>query len=363
MSGGLSQKASEIASANARTFDPFDLDAVRGALIAYLRRVDDPAIEVGPLRRFTVGFSWVTYGFSVRQPSSSRPERKLILRIGPPTGIFGPYRASPESIAMQHLANGSGVPVPRVHWYSDDLDTFGAPFFISDFVAGEVPIPWTAGGGEAFDDEMRSTVGSQFLGAMASLHNFEWRGKLDSVIDGVTDVDKTANAQIDYWVGKMHEWSDRRFPMLEWAVIWFRAHAPRASRISVVHGDYRIGNFLLDRNKITAILDWELVHLGDPLEDLGWLCLQAWRGRSPNMCHLFPREELYARYEALTGLPLDRSAVNYWEAFGTFKLAVMHLGATYCYEARGFNDLRMAAMGAQIPRMLLQLETALERAS
>lgn len=362
MSGGLSQKASEIASANARTFDPFDLDAVRGALIAYLRRVDDPSIEVGPLRRFTVGFSWVTYGFSVRQPSS-RPERKLILRIGPPTGIFGPYRASPESIAMQHLAAGSGVPVPRVHWYSDDLDTFGAPFFISDFVAGEVPIPWTAGGGEAFDDEMRSTVGSQFLGAMASLHNFEWRGKLDSVIDGVTDVDKTANAQIDYWVGKMHEWSDRRFPMLEWAVIWFRAHAPRASRISVVHGDYRIGNFLLDRNKITAILDWELVHLGDPLEDLGWLCLQAWRGRSPNMCHLFPREELYARYEALTGLPLDRSAVNYWEAFGTFKLAVMHLGATYCYEARGFNDLRMAAMGAQIPRMLLQLETALERAS
>ena len=151
--------------------------------------------------------------------------------------------------------------------------------------------------------------------------------------------------------------------MLEWAGIWFRANAPKASRISVVHGDYRIGNFLLDHGKITAILDWELVHLGDPLEDLGWVCLQAWRGRSPNMCHFFPREELYERYETLTGRPLDQAAVRYWEAFGTFKLAVMHLGATHCYEARGFNDLRMAGMGAQIPRMLLQLETALERAS
>ena len=60
----------------------------------------------------------------------------------------------------------------------------------------------------------------------------------------------------------------------------------------MVHGDYRIGNFLELDGRISAILDWELVHLGDPMEDLGWICLQAWRGRSPYMCHLFTREEL-----------------------------------------------------------------------
>ena len=141
------------------------------------------------------------------------------------------------------------------------------------------------------------------------------------------------------------------------------AHAPKARRISVVHGDYRIGNFLELDGRISAILDWELVHLGDPMEDLGWTCLQAWRGRSPYMCHLLTRDELSQKYQSLTSTPVDPSALHYWEVFGTFKLAVMHLGASYCFETRGFNDLRMAGMGAQLPRMLLQLEAVMERAA
>jgi aminoglycoside phosphotransferase (APT) family kinase protein len=161
----------------------------------------------------------------------------------------------------------------------------------------------------------------------------------------------------------MRQWSARRHPILEWALIWFRTHAPKARRISVVHGDYRIGNFLELDGRISAILDWELVHLGDPMEDLGWICLQAWRGRSPYMCHLFTREELKDKYEALTGAAVDLAVLHYWEAFGTFKLAVMHLGASFCFETRDFNDLRMAGMGFQMPRMLLQLESVLERAA
>jgi aminoglycoside phosphotransferase (APT) family kinase protein len=105
------------------------------------------------------------------------------------------------------------------------------------------------------------------------------------------------------------------------------------------------------------------VHLGDPMEDVGWICLQAWRGRSPFMCHLFTRDQLKSKYEALTGIAVDPSVLHYWEAFGTFKLAVMHLGASHCFETRDFNDLRMAGMGAQLPRMLLQLESVMERAA
>ena len=137
--------------------------------------------------------------------------------------------------------------------------------------------------------------------------------------------------------------------MLEWAAIWLRENAPAAPKISIVHGDFRIGNFLETGGHITAILDWELVRLGDPIEDLGWICLQAWRGRSPYMCHFFTREELRDRYAALTGTEVSLDAIRYWEAFGTYKLAVMHYGATHCFEARGFNDLRMAGMGAANP--------------
>jgi aminoglycoside phosphotransferase (APT) family kinase protein len=345
------------------TADTFNDDSLRGRLLAYLRSMLGPSVEINDLRRFTVGFSWITFGFVAKWVDAGAPiERELVLRIGPPNGIFAPYKASPEFFTLQSLT-GSTVPAPRAYWYSDQSDALGAPFLIVELVKGEAPIPWTANDGPAFDETARLRIGDQFVAALAALHNFEWRGTPATNIGGATSVDRTAEAQIDYWTQRMRKWSFRRYPILEVALIWLRAHVPTATRISVVHGDFRIGNFLLLDGRISAMLDWEIVHLGDPMEDVGWMCLQAWRGRSPYMCHLVTREELHEKYEAGTGTPLEEPALRYWEAFGTFKLTVMHLGASYCFEKRGFNDLRMAGMGAQLPRMLVQLETVLERAA
>jgi aminoglycoside phosphotransferase (APT) family kinase protein len=343
--------------------EPFDENNLGGRLLGYLRSNLGPSVELSELRRFTVGFSWITFGFVATWTDGGVPmRRELVLRIGPPNGIFAPYKASPEFFTLQSLA-GSAVPAPGTFWFSDDSEALGAPFVIVEFVKGEAPIPWTADGGPTFDESARPKIGEQFVAALTALHNFEWRGTPAERIDGSTAVDGTADAQIDFWRQRMREWSDRRYPILELALIWFRAHAPIARRVSIVHGDFRIGNFLLLDGRLSAMLDWELVHLGDPMEDLGWICLQAWRGRSPYMCHLVSREELSEAYERRTDARPDEKALRYWEAFGTFKLAVMHLGAAHCFETRGFNDLRMAGMGAQLPRMLVQLETALERAA
>ena len=345
------------------SFDPFDTETIRGRIATFIAGQGVAGVAVGPLRRFTVGFSWVTFGFRASwREAGATIERDLILRAGPPNGIFGPYRAFPEFTTLGALAS-SGVPVPRVYWYSDDTEILGAPFFICDLVPGEAPIPWTHDGGPAFDDATRVELGGQFVAALAALHSFRWQDTEVALIGGETDVSRTAATQIDTWERLLGEWSPRRVPMLEHAAIWLRTHAPVAAKIGIVHGDFRIGNFLVAGGRITAILDWELVQLGDPMEDLGWICLQAWRGRSPYMCHFFTREELCERYAALTGAAVDLGAVRYWEAFGTYKLAVMHYGATHCFEKRGFNDLRMAGMGAQIPRMLLQGESAMERAA
>ena len=344
-------------------FETFDADSVRHRLLTYLRQQTGDDVEIGALHRYTVGFSWVTFGFAAKWTEDGHSvERDLILRVGPPSGIFAPYQATPEFLTLRSLAD-SGVPAPRAYWYSDDSEALGAPFFVCEFVKGDAPVPWTADGGPAFDEATRIKLGEQFVEALAALHNFEWRAAPVANIGGATDPDETAGSQIAFWEERMRQWSTRRFPMLEWALIWFRTHAPKAPRISVVHGDYRIGNFLELDGRISAILDWELVHLGDPIEDLGWICLQAWRGRSPYMCHLLTRDELSKKYQALTGAPVDPAALHYWEVFGTFKLTVMHLGASYCFETRDFNDLRMAGMGAQLPRMLLQLESVMERAA
>ncbi len=343
-------------------FDSFDVESVRQRLARFIAAQGLADVSVGRLRRYTVGFSWVTYGLRASwRDGKETNERELILRIGPPNGIFAPYRAWPEFVTLRALAD-SGVPVPGVYWYCENSDVLGAPFFVCDLVPGEAPIPWTHDGGLAFDDDGRENLGGQFVAALAALHKFEWQGTPVAGIGGSTDISTAARDQIDHWEGLMRKWSARPIPMLEWATIWLRENAPHAPKISVVHGDFRIGNFLEADGRITAILDWELVRLGDPVEDLGWICLQAWRGRLPYMCHFFTREELRDRYVALTGIEVSLEAMRYWEVFGTYKLAIMHYAATHCFEVRGFNDLRMAGMGAQIPRMLLQLETAMERA-
>lgn len=359
----MTASASRIAPGSPPVFDPTDVETIRSSLAAFAARQISGPIDIGPLRRFTVGFSWATFGFSAKWIVDGEPvERDLILRAGPPSGIFGPYLAYPEFVTLRALET-SAVPVPRVYWYSDDISILGAPFFVCDLVPGEAPIPWTHDGGPAFDDERRVRLGSQFVAALAALHGYRWEGTPVATIDGTKDVSRTAADQVDNWMANLSRWSPNRIPSLELAAVWLKERARVASRISITHGDYRIGNFLEVDGRITAILDWELVRLGDPVEDLGWVCLQAWRGRSPYMCHFFEREELRDRYATLTGHEVTLADMAYWEAFGTFKLAVMHYGATDCFARRGFNDLRMAGMGAQIPRMLLQVESAMERAS
>jgi len=342
---------------------PFDICEVERRLIRFLDNQGLQSATVEALRRFTVGFSWITFGFDARwREGGQERTRRMILRLGPPNGIFTPYKASPEFVTLRAL-QGCGAPVPQVHWRSDASEDFGAPFIIADFVAGEAPIPWTPDGGPAFDEPTRANLGRQFVAALAAIHGFDWRSAGLDVIGGPTEAAGAAPDRIDMWQRLLGQWSDARVPMLEWAAIWLRENAPAAPCISIVHGDYRIGNFLVDAGRIAAILDWELVRLGDPVEDLGWICMQAWRGRSPYMCHLFGRDVLLDRYNSLTGFDVAARAVRYWEAFGTYKLAVMHYGARHCFERRGYNDMRMAGMGAQIPRMLLQVETAMVRAA
>lgn len=340
--------------------DPFSEDVVRQRLAEFLGEQNRAQTRIEKLKRFTVGFSWLTYGFdAIWHNAAGEQCRPLILRIGPPNGIFAPYKASLQFFAQRVLEH-SGVPVPKVYWYSDSSEVFGAPFFVCERVAGEAPIPWAPEGGEVFDDATRANLAEQFVGALAALHTFEWRGTELAKVSAPVEADTAAQQQIDFWVDVTERSGLRRFPAVAWAVAWLRANRPVAPRIGIVHGDYRIGNFLEQDGRITAILDWELTHLGDPHEDIGFICLRAWSGRSPYLCQLIRREDLYRRYEELTGIAVNPEAVRYYEVLNNFKLFAIHAAAAGCFEAGKFNDLRMPAMGAQIPRVLLQLERMIE---
>ena len=339
--------------------DSFSEQVVHARLTDFLGRQNGAPTTVKKLKRFSVGFSWLTYGFDASwSDASGVHEKPLILRIGPPNGIFAPYKSSPEFFALQSL-QGAGVPVPQVYWYSDASDLFGAPFFICERVSGDAPVPWVAAG-QDFSDEERAGLATQFVNALVALHKFEWRGTPIEASCTVVNERNAAAQQIDFWQELLTRSGVRRFPAVAWALAWLRANQPVAPKVSIIHGDYRIGNFLEQAGRITAILDWELVHLGDPHEDLGFVCLRTFRGGTPYMCRLITREDLYQRYSELSGFQVDPDAVHYYEVFNNFKLVAIHAAAAGCFEAGQFNDLRMPAMGAQMPRLLLQLEKMIE---
>lgn len=320
---------------------------------------------VTAVKRYTVGFSWMTFGIEADRTRAGVVEKeKLVLRIGPPNGLFAPYLASPECSVLAAL-HGLGLPVPGVHAFSDDNLPFGGPFFVAQHVPGTAPLPWHAGEGGPFEPVLREALAEDFIGTLAALHRFEWR---DSTVhlpgSRETLPENAGRQQTEFWECELRRWQSREYPIAEQCLVWLRTHAPRAPRISVVHGDYRVGNFLVHEGRISAVLDWELVHLGDPHEDLAYMCQRAFGSKDSDgtfrVCHLVSREELFERYALASGIAVDLRSIAYYELFNAWKLFVVHVGAAHCFEVGAFNDLRMPAMGAQVPRMLRQIERLLE---
>ncbi|AZN50002.1 phosphotransferase family protein [Pseudomonas aeruginosa] len=331
-----------------------DESSLKPRLIAYLAEQTGHAWTLGSFTRFAVGFSWITYGFSAT-PAGESQARGLILRLGPADGLFAPYSALPEYSALKAL-EGQGVPAPRAFWWSDDASILGAPFCITEKVEGSAPVPW--GGADAFAASWRTDIGLQFVSALAGIHRIDWRGREGFDQVQVTEAN-AAHVQLDYWESARQRWALRAYPMLHHAMLWLRRNAPVAPRVSLVHGDYRLGNFLEQDGRITAILDWELVHLGDPHEDLGWAFLPQFAMGSGRVCGLVAQEDFIARYEAEVGFSVDPASLHFYRVLALVKLALTHMAGVRCFEDGRFDDMRMPAMGTQVMPVLRQIEKIL----
>ncbi len=332
--------------------------ALRAKLENYLSARSSSSVVVDELVKYPVGFSWITYGLRV---SEDGVNRDMILRLGPPYGLFAPYSAMPEYETYKAL-DGSGARAPRAYDASDDSSILGAPFFLCERVKGSAPVPWAGRDSRSMDETRRTGLAHDFIDSLAALHNFDWRvTSLAPWGRGVTR-ENAAARQIVEWRAKQERWALRPHPMTHRAFAWLEANRPVAPRVSIVHGDYRLGNFLEQDGRITAILDWELVHLGDPTEDIGWAFLPQYRGGTGLVCGLAKEEEFLARYEEKVGFAVDRKALHFYLVFSLLKLALTHMAAARCFEDGRFNDMRMPAMATQIAPVLRQIEKTLERA-
>ena len=316
-------------------------------------------VRVGIIKRFPVGFSWLTFAVPVTGLDGPGSTTELILRLGPDYGLFAPYSAGPQVMAMRSL-EGSAVPLPRAFWSSDDPRVLGAPFLFCEKVSGSAVVPWVSASEPPLDEGYRKSLGTDFIDALAALHRVPWPDKPIAAMACGINAENAAARMVELYEGLIARWAMRPYPLADWGIRWLKSHQPVAPSVTIVHGDYRTGNFLETDGRITSILDWELVHLGDPHEDLAWVSMPMYKGGSPYLCRLCEPDWFYERWSQQSGIQVSMASVRYYQVFSLLKLAATHMAAARCFEEGRFNDMRMPAMGSQIATCLRQMDKLIE---
>jgi aminoglycoside phosphotransferase (APT) family kinase protein len=285
--------------------------------------------------RLSGGASQETWSFDIVHPDGNIG---AILRRAPQGYGAAPERAAglnTEAVLMQR-AHAAGVPSPRVLHVLERQDELGTGF-IMERVAGET-IPRKVLRDAQFAGT-RPKLARQVGGILAAIHGLPLSGLPELRL--MTPAKEIAELERDY---RSLDWPR---PVFELALRWLRDHDPGPSaEVTLVHGDFRHGNLMIGPDGVRAVLDWELAHLGDPMEDLGWICVNSWRfGEIDKPVGGFgTREELFAGYETAGRRP-DPARVTFWEVMGTLRWGVMCCGMMQRFRIGPEHSIERAMIG------------------
>ncbi len=224
-----------------------------------------------------------------------------------------------DEYALIAEAAETGVRVPQPILLEPAGGRLGTAGMLMSFVDGTSVAPRILRKPEF--ETARANLTAQLAEALARIHAID-PVKLDGVLPSASG--DPAIAQIEEWERQLDEIGEP-LPAVELGLRWLRAHAPEPAEPRLVHGDFRLGNFIVDEDGLAAVIDWELSHLGDPAEDIGWLCIRSWRFGNDDLpvAGVGQLEDFIVAYEAAGGAPVDRDRVRYWEVFGNAKWAII----------------------------------------
>ena len=283
------------------------------------------AQQVSSLRRLSGGASRETWMFNADGEGYVLQRT----RAGSPGGLAD----EPTVLSVVH---GAGVPVPELVVNGSKSTELERPFMIVRAVQGE-----TIARKILRDDEFataRTNLTAQLGAAAAKLHRIDPSAVPTLVADDQVDRYKLVMDQL----GEPH-------PVFEVAFRWLEMNRPPSGAQCIVHGDFRLGNVMVDENGLTAVLDWELAHIGDPMEDLGWLCVRAWRfGGSNPAAGLGTYDELFDAYESVSGVRPDPDVVRWWETLGTLKWGIMCIMQANAHLSGMSRSHELAAIGRRV---------------
>ena len=279
--------------------------------IAYYSSLVGKEISLLSFERIFGGASRETYKIHIKDQSNL--EEKLILRRTQKSSLIETSQST-EYLAYSAYQETS-VPVPLMIDINEDQEILGAPFMLMQQLDGVAASPFTP---DVYSPNEQK-LGEQFWSILGEI------AKKDIEDDFINQFDNTGNPcwkqELDKWIAVIREDSISVEPILEAGIRKLYENEPKESKKkSLVHGDYRNGNFLFMEDRITGILDWEMAHIGDPLEDLGWALSPIWSWQDPSKpAYLIDRQASLSAWEVSSGLTIDKNDLKWWELFACVK--------------------------------------------
>lgn len=275
-------------------------------------------VEITSLERLPLGASRETYRIDLKHkaPTGGFEFEKLILRRDPPASHVESDRRH-EFLSYQTIY-GHGIPVPRMILLEEDPKFFDGAISIAEDLRGYqnseylLQLPeWR---------EKLPHISRQMWSYMGKLATIDIK-ELDLSFMRPTTTTTTALQELDKWVDQIDRNELEPEPIARAAIRHLRRNPPTAQKLALVHADFRAGNFLYDEaGGIKAILDWEMAHIGDPLEDLAWSLTRTFSfGHDDRRSGLARKEDAVAIWEKASGLKADPDALAWWELFSSIK--------------------------------------------
>jgi len=291
---------------------------------------------IANLKRLSGGASQETWSFDGVGAKGRTP---LILRRAPggkTVARSGNAVALSTEAKVIRLAAAAGVPVPSVPYVLQDSDKLG-PGYVMGRVEGETIARKILRDAEFAD--ARPKLARQCGGILAAIHAID-RSALAELNVVPADV------QLNQY-RTLYDSYDYPHPVFEVAFKWLEQRLPTAPPLTLVHGDFRNGNLMIGPDGVRAVLDWELVHIGDPAEDLGWICVNSWRfGETKKVVGGFGDvSELIAGYETGGGKGMTVERVKFWEMFGTLKWGIMCMTMYQAFAQGADRTVERATIG------------------
>lgn len=334
-------------------------DDFRQRLTEYLEAVIGTEVDITALQPLAGGASRDSWLVKIRIDNNDDKTEQFVLRRDLVTTMYDKTLARDQEFCVMKTVHAAGILVPRPRWYCLETAILDQPFFIMDFVDGVSIGTQVANQPDLAD--ARAALPAQMGEQLAKIHALDPAehklGFLHHPRIGFSPAQE-AIAQIRGVILKLAV----RNPAFEFGLRWLEQNAPKTEKNVFLHGDFRVGNFLVGNKGLNGIVDWEFARIGDPVEDLAWPCLRDWRygNGKLRLGGIGQREPFIKAYEKASGRTINRKAVDYWEILGNLRWAVTSLAQANRHLSGGDPSVELASLGRRSAEMQFEMLRLIE---